>query len=145
MLEVSDRRCFIKENKTIFSDKNSHRDEFRREPESSAFLTWRIRFFASFLLSLFIDLTSVVASTDSSTTALVVQQELKTAFEKLTPGSNSNVQIEPSIQDAIESITSSNDREIHVLVAGSLHLVGGVMAHLKDWGWLDESLKSMRE
>lgn len=92
------------------------------------------------------DLTSVAASTDSSTLSLTVQQELKTAYEKLIDsGSNPQVQVKASIQDAIESIESQDDREVDVLVAGSLHLVGGVMAHLKEWGWLDQSLKSVGE
>lgn len=39
--------------------------------------------------------------------------------------------------------SSETHARVHVLVAGSLHLVGGVMAHLRDAGALDERLLSV--
>ena len=52
----------------------------------------------------------------------------------------------PSIEDAMaqaRAAGASAEEPAAVLVCGSLHLVGGVMAHLQQHGALDERLASM--
>ncbi|EPQ26038.1 uncharacterized protein PFL1_06491 [Pseudozyma flocculosa PF-1] len=81
--------------------------------------------------------------------ALVVQRDLESAWKSLL-GSGSpgpEVLIKASIQDAIghvrEVARKAGDGVTQdVLVTGSLHLVGGVMAHLKEEGSLDDALVS---
>ena len=61
---------------------------------------------------------------------LTAQRELASAWMALVPGFPSpNVHILPSIQHAIEVVRSFEEVEssVHVLVCGSLHLVGGVI------------------
>ncbi len=95
----------------------------------------------------------------SDLSALTVQRELQQAWEVLLAGPNgqaqdpseqnkTQVQILPSIQHAIQAVETAAQqvgREAHVLVTGSLHLVGGVMAHLKDRDLLDEALASTHQ
>lgn len=88
------------------------------------------------------DLTSK-AIDPSDLQALSVQRELQSAWQELTGSTSSPVvQVLPSIEDAIQSVGELGGGETHVLVAGSLHLVGGVMSHLKDQGALDEKLEA---
>lgn len=106
------------------------------------------------------DLTSKALDPDDLS-ALSIQRELKAAWLELAgtgagPGSGAGrrgeeeeekrVQIWPTIEDAIKAVAAFQARErthAHVLVAGSLHLVGGVMSHLKDAGALDEKLEAV--
>jgi folylpolyglutamate synthase len=85
----------------------------------------------------------------SDLSALTVQRELQQAWNGLVGDeSHGQVQILPSIQHAIEIVESQDKKEgadSHVLVTGSLHLVGGVMSHLKDRGLLDEALVSIHQ
>ncbi|UZJ53285.1 hypothetical protein CBS101457_002605 [Exobasidium rhododendri] len=67
------------------------------------------------------------------------QKNMQAAWKKVYPSSTSTVL--PSIQDAIEEIQGSDIE--HVLVCGSLHLIGGVMSHLKEANLLDESLNGV--
>lgn len=73
------------------------------------------------------------AVSDSDLQHLTVQHELAEAWESLAKSSNSDittaakVHILPSIQHAVDVIQAvSNAQGVDVLVAGSLHLVGGV-------------------
>ncbi|PWN47553.1 FolC bifunctional protein [Violaceomyces palustris] len=85
--------------------------------------------------------------------SLTVQRELKEAWEELLGGGESNsksqVLILASIEEAIklayeeEPSNATTSSTTNVLVTGSLHLVGGVMAHLKDSNHLDERLLSV--
>lgn len=91
--------------------------------------------------------------------ALSIQRELKAAWLELAASGSGperqreeeeRVQIWPTIEDAIKAVAASQSQaqaqtqpQAHVLVAGSLHLVGGVMSHLKDAGSLDEKLEAV--
>ena len=88
------------------------------------------------------------ADDPSDLSALTVQRELEKAWCELLSVSaeQANVQIKPTIQDAIAHVRdqagSTQAQAQSVLVTGSLHLVGGVMAHLQHEGTLDERLVS---
>lgn len=58
----------------------------------------------------------------------------------VTAAYESRVHVVPSIEHALRTVQAMKENP-NVLVAGSLHLVGGVMAHLQDQGVLDERLK----
>lgn len=58
--------------------------------------------------------------------ALATQRALADAWGKLVPGFGGNVHVVPSIEHAI-NIVRGDEGQRAVLVAGSLHLVGGVM------------------
>ncbi|WFD43314.1 tetrahydrofolate synthase [Malassezia psittaci] len=59
-------------------------------------------------------------------------------------GQVSLIRVVPSIEHAMRDVQEANDVP-DVFVVGSLHLVGGVMAHLQDQGLLDERLASIPE
>ena len=89
------------------------------------------------------DLTSkAVDPTDLE--AMSVQRELKAAWQNLVgpETDTSNVHVLPSIEDAIDASFRTQEGAQNVLVAGSLHLVGGVMSHLKQRGALDDKLEA---
>jgi folylpolyglutamate synthase len=69
----------------------------------------------------------VNASSESST--LTVQNDLANAWFKLFPEyPKGRVHRLPSIEHAVQLIGSQNgSAETHILVAGSLHLVGGMI------------------
>jgi folylpolyglutamate synthase/dihydropteroate synthase len=64
---------------------------------------------------------------------------MQQAWEKVYSSATSSVL--PSIQDAVEEVQKNGIE--HVLVCGSLHLIGGVMSHLKEAELLDESLNGV--
>jgi len=64
---------------------------------------------------------------------------MQRAWQKVYPESQSKVV--PSIQDAVEEVKQRQAH--HVLVCGSLHLVGGIMSHLKDAHLLDDGLNAL--
>ena len=64
---------------------------------------------------------------------------MQRAWQKVYPESQSKVVA--SIQDAVEEVRQQQTH--HVLVCGSLHLVGGVMSHLKDAQLLNDSLNAV--
>lgn len=79
--------------------------------------------------------------------AMTVQRELLASWSILLniPGNElkvesngTTVQVLPSIEHAMACMHQNSVD--HVFVCGSLHLVGGVMAHLKDQGTLDDGL-----
>ncbi|KAK0561976.1 Folylpolyglutamate synthetase [Tilletia horrida] len=76
--------------------------------------------------------------------ALTVQRELSEAWTGLV-GSDAEggarIHVLPSIEDAL--LLAKKEEGTDVLVSGSLHLVGGVMAHLREDGKLDEELRSV--
>lgn len=74
--------------------------------------------------------------------AMSVQRELRDAWKELTQ-SDEGVQVLPSIEDAMDVVGQQQKEGQDVLVAGSLHLVGGVMSHLKDKGGLDDKLEAV--
>lgn len=58
--------------------------------------------------------------------ALATQHALADAWSKVNPNfPKENIHVVPSIQHAVDIVRKAGKRE--VLVAGSLHLVGGVM------------------
>lgn len=72
------------------------------------------------------DLTSVGTEDDK----LATQHALKDAFVALNPSFPlDKIHVLPSIEQATKTVREGveDDRELHVLVTGSLHLVGGVM------------------
>jgi folylpolyglutamate synthase len=72
------------------------------------------------------DLTAVSISKDD----LKTQQELAEAWTSLVPTfPRENVHVLPSIEHAVGIVRegASDDRPVEVLVAGSLHLVGGLI------------------
>jgi folylpolyglutamate synthase len=81
-----------------------------------------------------LDLTAVAGEV-----SLEPQENMQRAWQKVYPESQSNVVA--SIQDAVEE--AKQQKAHHVLVCGSLHLVGGVMSHLKDANLLDDSLNAV--
>ncbi|KAE8224344.1 hypothetical protein CF326_g8052 [Tilletia indica] len=88
------------------------------------------------------DLTSKAVD-PSDLEALTVQRELSEAWKTLVGEGEggSEVHVLPSIEDAV--VLAKKVEGTDVLVSGSLHLVGGVMAHLREEGVLDEELKSV--
>jgi len=82
----------------------------------------------------------------------VVQRELEAAWLTLRPRDAAKVQVQPSSEEALRRVrqlaAAPEAQQAHVktdvLVTGSLLLVGGVMAHLKDAGDLDDALVSTR-
>lgn len=80
------------------------------------------------------DLTAVVGEV-----SLEPQKRMQEAWKKLHPESKTS--IVSSIEEAIEEAERQGSSQI--LVCGSLHLVGGVMSHLKEAGLLDESLNAL--
>jgi folylpolyglutamate synthase len=73
------------------------------------------------------DLTSVAEGPDDK---LVTQHSLKDAFLSLNPSfPPAKIHVLPSIEAATQALRSGRDEgaPLHVLVTGSLHLVGGVM------------------
>ncbi|CAO1613694.1 unnamed protein product [Sympodiomycopsis kandeliae] len=88
------------------------------------------------------DLTSKAVD-PSDLEAMSIQRDLQAAWNELTQSASADqVKVLPSIEDAFELIKSQVQNH-DVLVAGSLHLVGGVMSHLKDSGALDEKLEAV--
>lgn len=77
-----------------------------------------------------IDLTSRSIET-AGTSPVKVQNELAAAWLSLIPEfPTSNVHVLPSVEHAIgvvRGVESGSDERVDVLVAGSLHLVGGVI------------------
>jgi folylpolyglutamate synthase len=74
-----------------------------------------------------VDLTSK-AIDPNDLSQLATQTALKETWLRIIPGFPANeVQAVASIEHALNIIRSGNDDEVDVLVAGSLHLVGGVM------------------
>lgn len=82
----------------------------------------------------FVDLTAVAGEV-----SLEPQENMQRAWQKVYSESQSKVVA--SIQDAVEEVKQRQAN--HVLVCGSLHLVGGVMSHLKDIHLLDDSLNAV--
>lgn len=84
-------------------------------------------------------------------TNLTVQKQLQQTWSQLVPHSTTTqVHITSSIQamhDMVTSMARQGDsnaaaKSVECLVTGSLHLVGGVMAHLQNSGCLDSALVS---
>jgi folylpolyglutamate synthase len=73
------------------------------------------------------DLTSTITSD------LAVQEEIASAYRSLFPSSPCEVLVLGSIEEAVDVVKQASEKErgrkaeVDVLVAGSLHLVGGVM------------------
>lgn len=80
------------------------------------------------------DLTAVAGEV-----SLAPQENMQKAWQRVYPSSHSIVV--SSIQDAIEELEKRQSN--HILVCGSLHLVGGLMSHLKDAHLLDDSLNAI--
>ena len=71
------------------------------------------------------DLTSIAIDPDDLS-QLATQQALRDAWLVLNPSySEGNIDVVPSIEHAVNIVKGLG--EVEVLVAGSLHLVGGVM------------------
>ncbi|SAM84492.1 related to tetrahydrofolylpolyglutamate synthase (met6+) [Ustilago bromivora] len=85
---------------------------------------------------------------DSDLVNLTVQKQLAETWKELVPGSSTEVKITPSIQAMHNHVVKIGGEQVKAgagvdcLVSGSLHLVGGVMAHLQQSGCLDDSLVS---
>lgn len=90
---------------------------------------------------------------------MVVQRELLTAWRSLlqlppadsdaasmhvTDPHGARATVTPSIEHALQQARAHDAEPIDILVCGSLHLVGGVMAHLREAGAVDERLMSIR-
>lgn len=77
---------------------------------------------------------------------LTVQRQLEETWKELVPDSRTEVKVTPSIQAMHNHVMKLAEEEkeggVNCLVTGSLHLVGGVMAHLQQSGCLDDSLVS---
>lgn len=75
----------------------------------------------------FIDLTTR-AINESDLAQLKTQQDIATAWKELVPTfPDSNVHVLPSIEHALRVVRNPASVPMDVLVAGSLHLVGGVI------------------
>lgn len=80
--------------------------------------------------------------------SLEPQQAMQRAWQAVDAEGKTTTRVLASIEEAVEAARSTspstgarhNSAPHHVLVCGSLHLVGGVMNHLKDAGLLDEAL-----
>ncbi|GAC92493.1 folylpolyglutamate synthase [Pseudozyma hubeiensis SY62] len=81
---------------------------------------------------------------DKDLVNLTVQNQLAETWKELVPESRTDVRITPSIQAMHDHVLEVAQKEggVDCLVSGSLHLVGGVMAHLQHSGCLDDSLMS---
>ncbi|SPO28629.1 related to tetrahydrofolylpolyglutamate synthase (met6+) [Ustilago trichophora] len=84
---------------------------------------------------------------DTELVNLTVQKQLAETWKELVPGSSTQVRITPSIQAMHNHVLDiarrqGKDGGVDCLVSGSLHLVGGVMAHLQQSNCLDDSLVS---
>ncbi|KAJ9473952.1 Folylpolyglutamate synthase [Pseudozyma hubeiensis] len=81
---------------------------------------------------------------DKDLVNLTVQNQLTETWKQLVPESRTEVRITPSIQAMHDHVLEVAQKEggVDCLVSGSLHLVGGVMAHLQHSGCLDDSLVS---
>lgn len=86
------------------------------------------------IVNILIDLTAIAGEV-----SLAPQENMQKAWQKVYPLSHSAVV--PSIQDAIEEMEKRGSS--HILICGSLHLVGGVMSHLKDAHLLDDNLNAI--
>ncbi|PWZ03693.1 FolC bifunctional protein [Testicularia cyperi] len=81
---------------------------------------------------------------DSDLVNLTIQNELARTWASLAPASTSQVVVSPSIQathDRIREFAAAANKT-DSLVTGSLHLVGGLMAHLQNSSCLDQALIS---
>ncbi|CDU25310.1 related to tetrahydrofolylpolyglutamate synthase (met6+) [Sporisorium scitamineum] len=80
---------------------------------------------------------------DADLANLTVQNQLAETWKQLVPESSTEVRITPSIQAMHNHVLeAAQNQQVDCLVSGSLHLVGGVMAHLQQSGCLDDSLVS---
>lgn len=85
---------------------------------------------------------------DAELVNLTVQKQLAETWKELVPGSSTEIKITPSIQAMHNHVVKTAEEQakqggsVDCLVSGSLHLVGGVMAHLQQSGCLDDSLVS---
>ncbi|SPO28116.1 related to tetrahydrofolylpolyglutamate synthase (met6+) [Ustilago trichophora] len=84
---------------------------------------------------------------DAELVNLTVQKQLAETWKELVPGSSTQVHITPSIQAMHNHVLDMAQQQggkggVDCLVCGSLHLVGGVMAHLQQSKCLDDSLVS---
>ncbi|GAK66085.1 folC bifunctional protein [Moesziomyces antarcticus] len=86
---------------------------------------------------------------DAELVNLTVQKQLAETWKQLVPGSSTEVRITPSIQALHNHVVELAQKQqqgqgggVECLVTGSLHLVGGVMAHLQHSGCLDDRLVS---
>ncbi|TKY89917.1 hypothetical protein EX895_001214 [Sporisorium graminicola] len=80
---------------------------------------------------------------DADLVNLTVQNQLAETWKQLVPDSSTEVRITPSIQAMHNHVLElAQAQGVDCLVSGSLHLVGGVMAHLQQSGCLDDSLVS---
>lgn len=78
-------------------------------------------------LILCLDLTSK-AIDPNDLSALATQHQLEEAWRSLLPSYPSgNIHVVPSIEHAVRVVRAVPAQHVKVLVAGSLHLVGGVM------------------
>lgn len=73
--------------------------------------------------------------------SLLQLSEPATGQLTVSVGESSVVQVMPSIEHVMRAVKDLNNTP-NVFVAGSLHLVGGFMAHLQNQGVLDERLAS---
>lgn len=77
-----------------------------------------------------VDLTTV-ALTEADLVQLKTQHELAAAWTTLVPSfPKDNIHVLPSIEHAVNvvrELNASGEKAVDVLVAGSLHLVGGVI------------------
>ncbi len=70
--------------------------------------------------------------TDAERDKLIPQRELRAAWESLVPSfSEENIHVLPTVEHAIRVVKDVEKVDpsinLHVIVAGSLHLVGGVI------------------
>ncbi len=85
---------------------------------------------------------------DAEVVNLTVQMQLAETWKELMPDSSTKVSITPSIQALHNHVVelaqeqASEQNGVDCLVTGSLHLVGGVMAHLQHSRCLDDRLIS---
>lgn len=81
---------------------------------------------------------------DKDLVNLTVQNQLAETWKQLVPESSTKVRITASIQAMHDHVmeVAREGQGVDCLVSGSLHLVGGVMAHLQHSGCLDDSLVS---
>lgn len=74
---------------------------------------------------------TTLAIPESDLAHLKTQHELADAWSKLLPSfPKENIHVLPSIEHAVNIVrrlNASGEQEVDVLVAGSLHLVGGVI------------------
>ena len=75
--------------------------------------------------------------------SLEAQENMQRSWQLLDTQASTETQVLASIEEAVDEINRDTHDEHHVLVCGSLHLVGGVMSHLKDEHLLDEALHGL--